>query len=1168
WVHGVVVDWSVACGGVSGRRVELPTYAFQRQRYWLSLTALTADVASAGLTETDHPMIGAAVVLADSGGAVFTGRLSLDSHPWLGDHAIAGTVLLPGTAFVELALWAGDQVDCDRVEELVLEVPLLLPADGDVQIQFEVGAAAGSGRRVFSLHGRPSGTVDGQWTRHATGVLAPQLTAPDVDLTVWPPNGATELDISDLHDRQRAAGFEFGPAFRGLRAAWLLDDQVFAEVRLPDEFADDARRFGLHPALLDAALHPLSFLPGWDSSGVGKLPLSWDGVSLHATGATTLRVRLTAIGSDTLALVACDSSGGLVAAAESFAMRAINTGSSIASAAFDSLYRMRWQAVQQPSRAIASLVMIGAEETIPGSAAFGDLAALAAAMDAGLTPPATVAVRFAAVGGDDVADRAHRASHSALALVQSWLSDTHFDASRLVVVTREAVAVTEAETHIDPAYAAVWGLLRSAQTENPGRIVLLDMESATDMHSVAAALAWTDESQIAMRAGAAYVPRLARMAQTESTKPNGYDKGTVLVTGASGLLGGLVARHLVSKHGSKRLVLASRSGRVGELVAELSGLGAEVVSVACDVADRKAVSGLLDAIPAEHPLTAVVHIAGVLDDGVVSSLNAGRIDTVMRPKVDAAFVLHELTRNLPLSEFVLFSSASGVLGGLGQANYAAANAFLDALALHRRGLGVPATSLAWGMWAQPSGMTGQLSQSDVERIERAGVHPMSADEGLALFDAAVAGDVAVVVPMRLDVARLRAGAMVAGQVPEIMRGLVRLPRRREAVSEVDSVGGRLSGLSASERDKALAEIVPVLVANALGYNVEEIDPHQTFQQLGIDSLTAIELRNGLNAAIGIRLPATLVFDYPTTAALIEHLQAELANNAPDVQPGTASSATERDTLAAQRALSITSLYFDACAAGRYVQANEMAVAAARLRPSFATADEVGVAREPVRLAAGEQSPVLVGFTSASPMSGPFEFTQIARHFDGARDLWVLPLPGFLAGERLPATWGALVEWLADRVEQVCAGRPAVLVGRSAGGTIAHSVAVCLEQRGAAVAGLVLLDTFEVGSEPALRIQSPMMRRIAADGARLGEMDDVGVTAMTGYFALFSDWQPVELSAPTLFVGATPDESTDWLTATWSLTHDLIRVSGSHYSMIDEGGEETAAAIDHWISGRS
>ncbi|WP_262982487.1 type I polyketide synthase [Rhodococcus sp. MTM3W5.2] len=1109
-------------------------------------------------------MLGAAVVLADSDGAVFTGRVSLASQPWLADHTVAGTVLLPGTAFVDLAMWAGDQIDCDTVEELVLEAPLTLPADGEVSIQVEVGAADAAGRRTFAMHGRRSDAPDTPWTRHASGALSTHRVAPDVDLTVWPPSGAIELDISDLLDRQAVAGFEFGPAFRGLRAAWLLDDQVFAEVRLPEQCVDDARRFGLHPALLDAALHPLSFLPGWDSTEMGRLAFSWNGVTLHATGAMTLRARLTAIDSGTLALVVCDGSGALVAAAESYAMRAISAGGSEVGSAVESLYELSWQAAPPMSREIAGLVVLGATGPAFDGESFGDLAALAAAVDAGYPPPETVAVRLSAIEGADVAERAHRATHAALALVQSWLSDAHFEASRLVVVTQDAVAVTVDEVGIDPAHAAVWGLLRSAQAEHPGRIMLLDTESAVDTHAVASALARTDEAQLALRAGVVHVPRLARMAPAERTTPNGFDRGTVLITGAGGALGGLVARHLVAEHGSKRLVLASRSGAVTELTADLTALGAEVAAVACDVADRAAVADLLATIPAEHPLTAVVHVAGVLADGVVSSLTPQRTDAVLRPKVDGAFVLHELTKDLPLSEFVLFSSASGVLGGLGQANYAAANAFLDALAQHRHGLGLPAVSLAWGMWAQPGGMTGQLSPADLERIERGGISPLSAEDGLALFDVAVSSDAAVVVPMRLDVARLRAAAVAMRQVPEILRGLVRLPRRREAVSEADSPRGRLSGMSPSERDKVLGEIVRAQVAAALGYGAGQLEPHRTFQELGIDSLTAIELRNGLNAAIGLRLPATLVFDHPTTEALIDCVRAEFGNETrADLPP----LAAEQDAAIAAPSLTISSLYFDACMAGRYVEANEMAVAAARLRPSFTTADEAVLIREPVQLADGDQQPVLIGFTSASPLSGPFEFVRLARHFDGTRELWVLPLPGFVAGELLPASWQALVLHLADQVERIAAGRPALLVGRSAGGTIAHSVAACLEQRRVDVAGLVLLDTFEVGSEGAVQIQPAMMRQLASQGARHGDMEDIGLTAMTGYFALFTEWEPVEIAAPTLFVGATPDESTDGVWATWSLRHDLARVSGTHFSLIEEGADETAAAMEKWFTQR-
>lgn len=478
-----------------------------------------------------------------------------------------------------------------------------------------------------------------------------------------------------------------------------------------------------------------------------------------------------------------------------------------------------------------------------------------------------------------------------------------------MLLTRHAAAVRAGEAP-DPVAAAVTGLLRSAQSENPGRIVVLDLDG-TDASARAVAGAVTaalaqGEPQIGLREGVAYVPRLVARTPDpdQDPRPRFTPDGTVLITGATGFLGGLVARHLVTEHGVRHLLLVSRRGEdapgARELSAELAASGASPVFAACDVADREALADLLRTVETEHPLTAVVHTAGVLDDAVLTGLTPERFDTVLRPKADAAWNLHELTREVDLSAFVLFSSIAAPLGTPGQANYAAANAFLDALALHRRADGLPALSLGWGLWGNDAGMAEELAAADRARLARTGIAPMVSDHGLALLDAALPDSEGLLVPVRLDAAALRTQA-AAGQLPALLRALVRTPARRSAASggtgsSTQPLLDRLTAMAPDERADAVLELVRTQVAGVLGHtDTRRIDSERSFQELGFDSLTAVELRDRLSAATGLRLTATLPFDHPTATALAAELLGRLV---PDDTAGPASLAEALDHLEA------------------------------------------------------------------------------------------------------------------------------------------------------------------------------------------------------------------------------------------------------------------------------
>ncbi|MFG2224953.1 SDR family NAD(P)-dependent oxidoreductase [Streptomyces sp. NPDC048644] len=950
WVRGAEADWGALYEGSGARRVDLPTYAFQRERYWLSASegGASVDVASAGLSAAGHPLLGAAVELADGDGVILTGRLSLQSHPWLADHAILGTVLLPGTAFVELALRAGDQVGCDRIDELTLTAPLILPDQGAVQLQIAVSEADEEGRRELGIHSRPAsrapaadGGSDPSWVRHAHGTLVAsrtdQLDSGAADLSVWPPVDAVEVDTDGVYDRLAADGYDYGPAFRGLQRVWRRGEELFAEVVLADEQRSDAGEYVLHPALLDAALHPL--LPGprtvdahrtTEEDGARpasrslSLPFSWAGVSVSAVLGPALRVRIAPVGQETVALTVADGAGTQVAAVESLLWREVPADAlrDAARAEDDtSLFRVEWRKTAPQASAAQ------------GTRYFPDVDSLTGAMrgGGGESWPETVAVQLAGSsvdgGGHDAGVAALALTRRTLGLVQSWLSDERFAASRLVLLTRGAVDVESVQnaegagasgTAVDPALAGVWGLLRTAQTEHPDRFVLVDADAPAS-EALPAALA-AGEPQVAVRGGDVHVPRLVRLPAAASGSGPAFDPdGTVLITGASGRLGGLLAHHLVRAHGVRHLLLLSRRGPDAPgargLREELTAIGCQVTLAACDAADRDQLAATLAELPAEHPLTAVVHAAGVLDDGIIGALMPERLEKVLRPKITAAWNLHELTRRTRLSAFVLYSSISGLIGAAGQGNYAAANAFLDALAAHRRAQDLPALSLAWGLWEQSGGMAEGLGRQDMARMARTGVAPLSEQDGMALFDAAIGArtgerDTALLVPMRLDTEALRARAD-ADDVPPFLRSLApgtrprrtrRDQRKREAAGS--SLVERLAALTEPEQRRALRELVRNQAVAVLGLGgTAALPADRAFKDAGFDSLTSVELRNRLNSATGLTLPTTLLFDYPTPDAIVGLLMDQYVDTraqdtpATTAAPASASRATADEPLA-------------------------------------------------------------------------------------------------------------------------------------------------------------------------------------------------------------------------------------------------------------------------------
>ncbi|ONI92324.1 hypothetical protein ALI22I_04500 [Saccharothrix sp. ALI-22-I] len=1204
--HGVPVNWNRVFSGTRARRVDLPTYAFQRKPHWSS-SALPEHTA-AGMVSTGHPLLRQHMSLAASGAVVFTSTLSGQSPPWLADHSIAGTVLLPGTAFVEMAVRAADEVG-GIVEELVLHTPLAPPEEGAVVVQLSVGAPEGGGLREVVFHSRADdGSTD--WVHHASGRIAPARAPSPQRLETWPPADAEAVDVGGLYDRLAAEALDYGPVFRGLRAAFRRGDEVFAEAALPEGEPVDG--YLLHPALLDAALH-CAGLGALDYAGGPQLPHSWQDIVLHARGARALRVRVRSIGARSVELEAFDEAGDPVVSIGDLSFRPVEPSRLGARDAMteDSLFRLDWVALPGGDGIAAGHhpAVLGAGA--PGTA-FPDPAALKHAIESGEPVPDAVLyfLQERDADQDDIGDGARATTCEVLELLRTWVTEPALASRRLGIVSRGAVAVAENESLAGPAHTAAWGFVRSAQSEHPDQFVLIDVDGREDSAAALRSVFEFGEPQLAIRRGTAHGPRLkpvrpdealnppdatwrleatakgtleglacvphpeaarilgphevrvrvraaglnfrdvvvalgtvqdermlggegagvvvevgsevtdlvpgdrvlgvfpagfspvavaerralARMPEGWSfpqgaavpiafltasyalhdlarlrpgqsvlvhsaaggvgmaavqlarhhglevfatahpakwdalrdlglddahiassrdtgfadrflavtggrgvdcvlnslsgefvdrsmallaeggcflemgktdirdpdevvarhpsityrpfdlgeasaeriattlvevlalfeenalrhaplaswnisrardafrhmsrglhlgkiilTVPRPLSTGTVVVTGGTGVLGGLVARFLVERRGVRSLVLASRRGLAApgaeDLVRELEGSGALVRVVSADVGAREDVARLLDAVPDEWPLCGVVHAAGLVEDGVVSSASPDVVGRVFRAKVLGSWWLHRLTADLDLEMFVLFSSAASVLGSAGQAVYAAANAFLDGLAWFRRARGLAGQSLAWGIWEQRSESTGHLSDTDHYRIRTSGSRLVTNEAGLALFDTSLRLGDPLLIPAPLDLPALRAAG---GGAPLLRELLPPSPRRNAAGAGAGTPTtsvAELRNLPPAVRHDALLHLVRTHAAGVLGHpSPEAVEPYRPFRELGLDSLTAVELRNLLGATTDRRWPITLVFDHPTPAALAEFLDGELFA-AP--RPGTA-----------------------------------------------------------------------------------------------------------------------------------------------------------------------------------------------------------------------------------------------------------------------------------------
>ncbi|WSJ90734.1 SDR family NAD(P)-dependent oxidoreductase [Streptomyces sp. NBC_01304] len=901
-VQGHAADWTRALAGPGDERpapytpADLPTYAFQRERFWIDAAPTRGDARSMGLADAHHPWLGAVTTMANGEGQVLTGRLSLATHPWLRDHAAFGTVLVPGTGLLELALAGAREAGAAQVGGLTLAEPLVLDGNTAVDVQVAVGPPGLGGERSVAVYSRREADQD-TWTCHATGRLLDDGADIDqegfADLAGWPVADAERLSLDGFYERLENRGVGYGPAFQGLTELWRKGDTAYGLVRLPEDVP--GQDYGIHPALLDAALHTLQAVRDKDADDQRVLlPFEWEGAELYAVGSSTLRVR---IDLDTEHLAAriwvADAQGRPVAGAHALRLREATPEQIRAGRPVDHLYEVALKPLNLPSGTPPQqrTWLLGDNAALTAALhadGIADAETLRARLDEGAQPPQRLVIDVpVAPGPTDIAATVRDVTSEALAQAQWIVGEPRLESTELVWLTHGAAVLGDGGD--DLAGAPLWGLVRSLRSEYAERIVrLVDADAAASDELLGRALAASAEPETAVRGGQLLAPRLTRATAApdqEDVGPVWNPAGTLLITGGTGELGRQVAGHLVREHGVQHLVLTSRQGPdapgADEFARDLEAAGAASVRiVACDITEREQLRAVLDDVDAAHPWAGVVHLAGVLDDGLAVGQDAERMWRVMAPKVAGAAHLHALTKDLDLSMFVLFSSVAGVFGSAGQSTYAAANAFLDALAEQRRTQGLPATSLSWGLWEQAGvGLTATLSQADLARMRRQGIGALTPQQALRLMDTALTRGGAHYVPAKLEIGALQRAMDNGEETPALLRGLLRTRMRRvqDATAAPAALRDRLAALPEKEQQRLLLQTVQREASVVLGLSdAEGLGAEQVFKEVGLDSLMAVELRRRLAAESGIALPATLAFDYPTPTAIAGFLLEQLA----------------------------------------------------------------------------------------------------------------------------------------------------------------------------------------------------------------------------------------------------------------------------------------------------
>lgn len=1492
----------------AGDMPALPSYPFQHRRYWLVAPA-SGPASGVGVETLHHPFLTHRIETAGEDGWRLTGRLSIEAHPWLREHAVGGVATAPGAVTAELLLRAGQDIGCDRMESLVLHAPLPFPDDTPVDIQLHVQAADQNGRRpvdcYFRPHGPPEGEPgDGAWLRYASGMIAPAghsaigaVSESWADLQSWPPAHADVIDTAAIYDALAEIGVVLGPTFFRVQAAWRAPGGIFVEARFPsgDRAADGG--FVLHPLLLDGGMQA-ALIEGMTRGDDRDAPeirmlFSIGALTLYQRDVTAIRAHFALPVGDAstdqndLPIRIADAQGRPVATIGSVVLRAANADATRPHLRRVRPYRLGWQVLQPAGSQPISICGIGgAPDAFTFAAtsdltAFGNFSTVEAAAAALLDFDAVV---LACPSDRNVSPSraAYTVTCSVLRDIQSWLADPRTVSYPLVILTQGAVATTAAEDAAGLGQAGVWGLVRAAQREHPGRLFILDWDgSAASRDRIPAAVSamLAGEPMLALRQGALCVPRLLKsvdpevlalpgeggewrlairegavggledlalvpassavagerdvkvavraaglnfrdllitlgsypaaatlgselagvvvatgagvtrfrvgdrvmgmgwsgtigshattderhlapipdgwtfaeaatvpsafltawqalvdtarlragdrvlvhagtggvgmaaiaiarhlgaevfatahpakiavlrqlgiaadhcassrdtafantfetvgggrgmdvilhslsgemtqasmrllapggrlidIGRTDAGSADGFDRGrvpfvlstdpevtaaslavlgtqfdsgalgplpvtamdvrrarealqlmrdgkhigrivlmmprpidpdgTVLVTGGAGALGRLAARHLVAEHGARHVLLASRRGPdvpgAADLRAELEAMGAEVTIAACDLSDPDALAGLVSGISPLRPLTAILHAAGTADPVDLVEMGSDHVERVMRGKADAAWHLHTLTRTTDLAAFVFYSSAVGITGLPGQGNYAAANTFLDALAAHRRHVGLPAIAMSWGIWEERSDMGEGIGAERLRQIFEAGFQPMTAGEGLSYLDAGL-GDghqshETLLVPMRLSTKYLETASDPL---------LSALASRTDREARPDNAKVDLMAMPEAVRRERLIDLIRIHVDAVLRGEPQSILPTTLFRAIGFDSLTAVEMSNRLASVTGLVLPPTVVFDHPTPGDLTTYLLARLAEKGaragtamPELK-GTASNATRSGLGEILRAAVLD---------GRAVEGLRVMEAVAALRPKFSDAEASEQTPDAVWLRRdGEDKPLLICLDSFIPAAGNLTYQKLSGVLGSTYDIASVALPGFLVGQKLPETRDAMAAALATAVQNCADGRPFTLVGFSTGGLAAHIAAIVLEHRGTDPLGVVLIDTFPANTMNNASLSEVLGDWAGARGAFWSDEED-GLSAMAWYLALFDpDWRPARLRAPLYLARADRPmlaAAEDDRERRWPDLHACLSTPGSHFSLLTDHVSDTARTI--------